>query len=187
MAPCTPVGTAAEAIERYILAKDRNHPHLARGVFASDAVLDMDVRSGSISFPPRVEGDSAILEVLVARFAQAFENVHTFCIAARPSGDPRAFSCPWVVGMSEKSSGGVRIGSGRYDWRFAAGTPAVERLRITIERMELLAPEALDPVMAWLGALPYPWCPAGTLRRGAPELPAVASVIAGLQAGVPGA
>jgi hypothetical protein len=73
----------------------------------------------------------------------------------------------------------VRVGCGRYDWRFRSTSPALaERLTITIERMETLPASALVPVMAWLSRLPYPWCPAEAARRGMPAVPQLAGIAA---------
>ena len=81
-----------------------------------------------------------------------------------------AFGCDWLVAMSRPDSRDLRVGCGRYDWRFAADRALVRHLKITIEAMEVLAPATLHPVMEWLGALPYPWCPAATAAAGIPPL-----------------
>jgi len=72
--------------------------------------------------------------------------------------------------MSEKAGGAVRLGSGRYDWIFGPGEPRlVERLKITIEHMELLPASHLPIVINWLSRLPYPWCPAEAAIEAAPK------------------
>jgi hypothetical protein len=110
------VKTAQEAVETYILAKDNNRPYLIEGAFTADATLAMLVNTGTISFPPISNGLQTISDVLVRRFAQSYENVHTFCLAQPPRNDQVNFSCDWLVGMSEKDSRTVRVGCGRYDW-----------------------------------------------------------------------
>lgn len=153
--------SAREAIEAYVRAKDDNRPWLMQYAFAEDASLDVTVRAGAMSFPPASRGLASISEVLVRRFAQAYENVHTFCLASPPPDDALAFSCAWLVGMSEKDSGAVRVGCGRYEWVFKPGaTRQVERLAIDIDVMETLAPASVVPVMSWLSQLPHPWCSA---------------------------
>ena len=165
--------TPADTIATYIGAKDGNRPHLLGGVFASAAVLEMIVKSGSLTFPAQSRGREAIAEVLVRRFGESFENVYTFCLAAPPGDSVSAFECDWLVGMSEKAGGAVRVGCGRYDWQFEDAQPRrAEALKITIEQMEVLPAAALEPVMRWLSSLPYPWCPAGTATRSAPAGPA---------------
>ncbi|WP_019717036.1 hypothetical protein, partial [Pseudomonas syringae] len=104
------MNTAQLSIRQYIKAKDGNRPHLLDQAFASDAVLDMVVHTGSISFPPHVEGIGPIGDVLVRRFGQTFENVYTFCIGLPPEPQARTFQCKWLVGMSDKSSGEARVG-----------------------------------------------------------------------------
>lgn len=158
----------AELVATYIRAKDWNRPHLMKAAFSEDASLEVVVRAGTITFPPVSKGLDAITEVLVRRFGQAFENVYTLCLSSPPASDRAAFSCAWLVGMSEKEGGAVRVGAGRYDWSFRNGL--VDRLRITIELMQALPPGALPPVMNWLSNLPHPWCPVGAARRTLPDV-----------------
>lgn len=161
--------TPADAIANYIHAKDRNRPHLLDGAFTGTAVLNVLVKSGTLTFPAQSSGREAIAEVLVRRVGQTFENVYTLCLTTPPTGRARAFACDWLVGMSEKASGVVRVGCGRYEWQFQDAEPCLaEALRITIEHMEVLPATMLEPVMQWLSSLPYPWCPARAAARSAP-------------------
>lgn len=161
--------TPADAIANYIHAKDGNRPHLLDGAFTGTAVLNVLVKSGTLTFPAQSSGREAIAEVLVRRVGQTFENVYTLCLATPPTGRARAFACDWLVGMSEKASGVVRVGCGRYEWQFQDAEPCLaEALRITIEHMEVLPATMLEPVMQWLSSLPYPWCPARAAARSAP-------------------
>ena len=152
-------GQAADAIAAYIRAKDENRPYLMSRAFVDAATLSMVVKTEAISFPPAASGREAITEVLVRGFSQAYENVRTFCLSSPPGNEPTAFSCAWLVGMSTKDNHLVRVGCGRYDWKFQIENPHLaEKLTITIEVMQLLPPEALVAVMNWLDELPYPWC-----------------------------
>ena len=163
--------SAAGSIETYIRAKDCNRPFLMEAAFSTDATLEMIVKAGSISFPPHVRGIVELSQVLVSRFNQTFENVHTFCLASPPAVRVRSFSCDWLVGMSEKESGAVRIGCGRYDWSFRApDLVLVENLKITIECMQSLPGGTCSEVMTWLAQLPYPWCDAQVAARSMPRL-----------------
>ena len=169
--------SAQEVIETYIRAKDENRPYLMERAFAANATLEMIVNSGTISFPPITQGLQSISDVLVRRFAQTYRNVQTFCLAPPPRHDDVRFSCNWLVGMSEKGSCMVRVGCGRYDWLFPGEGPRlVERLTITIHRMESLAPTSLTSVMNWLCQLPHPWCPAQIAMRDAPALDELQSI-----------
>jgi hypothetical protein len=94
---------SAQAVEIYIRAKDENRPYLMERAFAENAILEMIVNSGTISFPPISIGLQSISDVLVRRFAQTHENVHTFRLAAPPRNDEVNFSCDWLVGMSERT------------------------------------------------------------------------------------
>jgi hypothetical protein len=165
------VQSAQELVEVYIRAKDENRPYLMERAFAENARLVPVVNSGTITFPPVVDGLQSISDILVRRFAQTFENVHTFCLAPPPRNDTVDFSCNWLVGMSEKDSRTVRVGCGRYDWSFSRRGPRlVERLKITINLMQSLAPAGLTSVMDWMSRLPYPWCTAQDALRYAPEI-----------------
>jgi hypothetical protein len=169
--------SAQQAVENYIRAKDENRPWLMGHAFADNATLEMIVNAGTISFPPRAAGLESISDVLVRRFAQTYENVHTFCLAVPPQNDAGNFSCDWLVGMSEKDTRKVRVGCGRYGWQFQSdGQRLVERLTITIRLMESLDPACLDPVMNWLGELPYPWCAARDAWASIPQLEGLATV-----------
>jgi hypothetical protein len=171
--------TPAQVVSTYIHAKDENRPHLMSAAFAESAVLEMVVKSGSISFPPRSVGLPTIADVLVRKFGQTFENVYTVCLASAPVGSATVFDCAWLVGMSEKAGGAVRVGCGTYRWHFQSAPPCLaERLTITIERMEVLPSTALASVMQWFSALPYPWCPPEAAARSAPALPQLRAVAA---------
>ena len=161
--------TAQESIANYIRAKDENRPYLMARAFAEVATVEMVVKTDTISFPPISNGLETISDVLVRRFAQTYENVRTFCLAPPPRIDDVSFSCHWLVGMSEKEGRMVRVGCGRYDWKFRAQDPRlVERLTITIDVMPSLAPNRLGSVMDWLSGLPYPWCSAQQALVAAP-------------------
>ncbi len=163
--------TASDCVARYIAAKDQNRPHLLRSAFADDAKLVMEVKTGTISFPPTVNGREGIADVLVRRFGQTYENVHTLCLTEPPAPDATTFSCNWLVGMSSKADGEVRVWCGRYDWVFASGLARrVDQLTITIEEMVVLPPSELSRVMLWLSGLPETWCDAEDAFFDAPHI-----------------
>jgi hypothetical protein len=161
--------TAQRSIEHYIHAKDGNRPHLLDQAFTAGAILDMVVRTGSISFPDHVEGRRGIGDVLVSRFNQTFENVYTFCLEAPPADNIETFQCKWLVAMSDKHSGEVRVGCGRYDWRFSPSSSLAEELVITIEHMKTLPAAELPAVMSWASHLEYPWCAPNAAVGTAPD------------------
>lgn len=168
---------SSEAISTYILAKDGNRPWLMRRAFAEDARLDVVVNSAAISFPSMAIGVDAITGALVRRFSGDYENVCTLCLSSPPKGLIEQFSCDWLVGMSVRGNGEVRVGCGRYDWSFSGPDQGLASgLTITIEEMEVLASEHLLPVMCWLSALPYPWCSADAAARSMPSLHGLRSI-----------
>ncbi|MGE0724768.1 MAG: hypothetical protein AB7O45_10350 [Alphaproteobacteria bacterium] len=171
--------TPADAVGAYIAAKDGNRPYLLERAFVRDAAVTIDSRTGAISFPPVLQGRTAIADALVRGFAQGFENVYTFCLAAPPADDADRYACAWLVAMSERAGGAVRVGHGRYDWTFAA-TGGARALTIEIDGMQTMPGGDGPAVLGWAAALPYPWCrPADALRR-APPVPALAPILAAI-------
>jgi hypothetical protein len=171
--PDTSRRTADEVLRTYFRAKDENRPYLMRDAFSETATLETIVKTDAISFPPISRGLAPITDVLVRKFAQLYENVYSFYLDRPPSHIPlSSFSCDWLVGMSEKETGKIRVGCGRYDWQFQATGPGLaNRLVITIEAMQVLSADRLEAVLLWLTGLPYPWCSAQTILRAAPAIP----------------
>jgi hypothetical protein len=163
-------------LRTYFHAKDENRPHLLAAVFCEDARLEIHNRATGITFPAATDGLDAIADVLVSRFNQTYENIYSFYMA-RPAAAAEAFTCDWLVGMTEKSTNNVRIGCGRYDWTFQ-GRPAflATRLVITIESMVVLQASAKAEVMQWLLGLNYPWASAAAVET-APVLDELAPVL----------
>ncbi len=178
---------AAAVLHTYFRAKDGNRPHLLDRVFTPDARLEVDNRSAAIAFPAVTIGRSGIADVLVRQFGRTYENVYSFYLR-KPAADAMAFSCDWLVGMTEKDTGDVRAGCGRYDWVLAdvelpsEKSVAVERratsLRIHIAAMQVLAPSLLEPVIGWLRALDYPWTTPGSIAATAPAIRELDPVLA---------
>jgi len=165
----SPMHKPSDSILAYLRAKDGNKPHLLAQAFTIDACLVMDVKTGAIAFPPVSTGREAIAQVLVRQFSQTYENIYTVCLSAPPANNALAFSCDWLVVMSEKSGGDIRAGCGRYDWNFACDSHLVNRLTITIRTMLTLPPHTLDNMTRWASALPYPWCPVEQAMQWAPK------------------
>ena len=167
-------GRTADLLRNYIRAKDENRPHLIQRVFCDAACLEMRVKTENISFPAVSQGSATIADVLVRRFNQTYENIYTFCLDKPPAESakpPAVFACDWLVGMSEKATGNVRVGCGRYEWVFQQDAPyRVERLAITIEAMQTLPPERLPEILRWLLALDYPWSSAHAVHESAPKI-----------------
>jgi len=170
--------TPEEILFTYFRAKEGNRPHLMAHVFSESMTLETVVRTEAISFPSVSTGLATITDVLVRKFAQTYENVYSFYLGRpQPGTHAEKFSCDWLVGMSAKEGGSVRVGCGRYDWRFLSRQPCLaDRLVITIEAMEVLSPESLDPVLGWLTGLPYLWCSAEAALETAPDIGGLAPI-----------
>jgi len=165
---------AADAISTYILAKDTNRPQLMKQAFAGDCELEMAVRTDAITFPSSAKGLEQITQVLVTNFGDQYENVRTFCLS-RPNSDyPPYFRCDWLLGMSARQGGAVRVGCGHYGWHFGSDDDRrVKKLAIDIEVMCVLPAEGSKPIMQWLAALPYPWCSNVKARESIPAIDAL--------------
>lgn len=174
-------GGADEVLEAYFAAKDGNHPRLAERAFDASATLEIVNRSEAIAFPATTRGAAAIADVLVREFGRAYDNVQSFYLA-RPARDATSFSCDWLVGMTAKDGGAVRVGSGRYDWTLRS-SPAwcATYLRITIEAMQVLPASATAPVYDWLERLAYPWSTGRDVVDTAPQVDGLAPVLAYLR------
>jgi hypothetical protein len=174
-APSAP--TPDVVLRNYFHAKDENRPHLLERVFDPDAELVVVDHPGAMSFPARTVGREAIADVLVRSFGQMHENVYSFYLS-RPTTDIAAFSCGWLVVMSEKQSKSVRVGCGRYDWSFAQAAPQrATHLTITIDLMQVLPATDLAAVLAWVQSLTYPWCSTEEVARDAPDIDLLTPVL----------
>jgi len=151
----------------YILAKDGNRPFLMKQAFAENAELETVVKSDAISFPSAAKGLSTLEDVLVRRFNADNENIFTFCLSEPSETDRKRFQCHWLVGMSTKATGQLRVGCGSYDWHFD-GAGKVTKLVINIDVMKILPSGELGDAMRWLSSLPYPWCSPGQALQSIP-------------------
>jgi hypothetical protein len=170
----------ADAVKTYILAKDGNRPFLMRQAFAENAELEIVLKTDAISFPSSAKGLDALEDILVRKFGIDYENVYTFCLSEPPPAQATHFTCHWLVGMSAKAGGQLRVGGGRYDWLFGSQGLA-EKLVITIDVMKVLTADQLSSCMAWLSVLPYPWCRVEETLRQMPAADGLAEISAYLQ------
>lgn len=166
-----------DAVSTYFLAKDGNRPHLMRQVFTDEAILEMVVKTDAISFPKSAKGLTAIENILARRFADDFENVYSFGLALPTNANRLDFPCHWMVGMSEKNNGPVRVGCGLYNWYFTAGEPClVNKLIITIDSMQIVSKSYSGDILDWLTRLPYPWCTPDEVLATMPDVGGLSSI-----------
>lgn len=171
------MSTPSDVVRTYILAKDGNRPFLMRRAFAEDAEVEMVVKTDAISFPSSAKGVSAIEDILVRRFGHDYENIYTFCLSYPSEANRRHFPCHWLVGMSARSDGQIRVGCGRYDWYFRSNREChVERLVISIDVMQILPVSETAASMTWLSGLPYPWCAPDEAVRTLPPMDGFAEI-----------
>lgn len=177
--PAAPSCSVENRLRDYFRAKDENRPIHIERAFAPDATLDMVLRTEAIAFPSRTQGNTAIADVLSRDFGRKYDNVYTYYMARPESGAVLPeYRCDWLVVMTEKDSGKVRVGCGGYDWRFEADAPhRVSALTITIETMLMLPADTRDAIYAWVEALPYPWCDPVTAAHYAPPIEALRPVL----------
>jgi len=171
----------ADAIHCYIRAKDGNRPFLLSGAFIEEAEVQMVVRTDSIVFPSSLSGRDEIADILVSQFNQKYENIYTICIGEKPEIACTMFSCQWLVVMSEKHNGSLRIGCGRYDWNFQANDNRAKSLSITIDIMDTGSSALLEEVLTWTAGLSYPWCELSAIAKDPPNDPTLSRVVQKLQ------
>jgi hypothetical protein len=174
-----PSRTTEELLRDYFRAKDENRPLYMARAFAPDARLRMVLKTQAIDFPSEVSGEPAIADTLVRKFGQTYDNVFTFYLS-RPAARAQVpeFSCDWLVGMTDKATGNVRVGCGRYDWTFQMDPHLVRELVITIETMLTLPAQQAGEVLGWLTSLPYPWTHRTSVSGAAPAIKELAPVLA---------
>ncbi|MEH6472446.1 MAG: hypothetical protein V7752_14455 [Halopseudomonas sp.] len=160
-----------QRVSRYIKAKDNNKPHLMEAVFSQQATLKMDVQTDNISFPADVSGVEQITQTLVCEFNSTYENIYTLCLADTLQQTSTTLNCRWLVCMTEKVSGALRVGFGDYRWRFEDQPPQLAcELTIVIDTMTILPDEALPAVMHWFDQQPYPWTRSSELLQSMPDI-----------------
>ena len=161
----------------YFHAKDENRPHLLEGVFTSDASLQINNSSSNITFPAATQGRDLIADTLVTQFNKTYENIYSFYLS-RPPAAADSFSCPWLVGMTEKDTKNARVGCGTYDWTFSSESPRLaSTLIISIHAMVVLPPSMASVVLPWLRHSSYPWSSATQVCELAPSLPELDPVL----------
>jgi hypothetical protein len=166
-----------EIVQRYICAKDKNRPELMSRIFTVAARVEIKMKTQSIAFPAGAVGLDAITDVLIRQFSQNYENVYTFCLFDSSENHENKFSCDWLVVMTEKNGGGLRVGCGSYNWSFDHQQEILaDHLIITIEQMILLSPDFYDQIFAWVIKLPYPRCSAVEMLETMPSLALLNSV-----------
>ena len=161
------IAHAKSLINHYINAKDNNKPYLMQCAFLESAVLEMNVNTQAIHFPPETEGRKNITQLLVRDFNQQYENVFTFCIEDSIVIKDNILSCQWLVGMTDKQSGEIKVGCGLYDWAFKE---KVERFTITLDYMDILSSQHTLAVFNWLCSLSYPWVSKNTVLTTTPAI-----------------
>jgi hypothetical protein len=169
---------ATKAIESYIFGKDGNRPDLLRRAFNLDATLNVLVQTSTIVFPPNVQGREDIAKILVRDFSLKYENVYTFCFGAPPKFEANIHKCKWLVGMSIKATGELRVGCGEYHWIFSPQSGLAIQLSITIEHMLECPSQHMRKIMDWLQGRSYPWCESTDMLDSAPPLTCLQPVLA---------
>ena len=183
-------------LRSYIRAKDDSKPLLMHHVFTQSATLAMNVKTDNISFPSDTVGLDAITDVLVRDFNKVYENVYTFCLSdsfyyplinqesTAPSKITNEIFCDWLVCMTERESGNVRVGTGKYHWHFDnEQNSLVNHLVITIEQMITLTPEFSNQLFEWIGKLHYPFCDSDNLLKFMPKLETLEQIRKNLESG----
>ena len=166
-----------ERVSRYIKAKDNNKPHLMTAAFARQATLKMVVQTDNISFPADVSGVEQITQTLVSEFNSTYENIYTLCLSDTMQQSANTLTCRWLVCMTEKTSGSLRVGCGDYRWRFEDQAPFLaNELAIVIDTMMILPHPARPAVLHWFDQQPYPWTLSSKMVQTMPNIKQLAEL-----------
>ena len=158
-------------INNYILAKDKNKPHLMKKCFCESAYLEMKVNTENISFPEKTSGLEAITDILVKNFHKNYQQISTFCISNSSKYEMDIFQCKWFVVMVEKESKNIKVGSGNYYWHFNLDNLLqVNALKIEIDDMVVLPSDLSRQLFTWTNSLSYPWCDSSSALKNMPNL-----------------
>ncbi len=130
-------------------------------------MLEIKVASDNIRFPDRTEGLADISQLLSAQFARQYENVYIFCLSDSVNADEGTLCCRWLVVMSGKEDGDIRVGYGTYEWSFNHNY--VTHLIISIDEMVLLEQHHSTDIFLWVDALSYPWCHSAEIFQNMPQ------------------
>jgi hypothetical protein len=162
-----------ELIETYVRAKDQTRPYEMARVFTPDVNLTMNVLTREIEFPPQAQGLQSVAKILCSDLNRRFENILTFCLSEPPGDTADSYKCEWIVVMSEKEGGQVRVGGGIYEWNLDPSHSLISSFVITVKGMGTLSIDHLPQITEWVRQLDYPW----TTR---PRIEASGSTIEGL-------
>ena len=166
-----------DIINRYIKAKDENKPHLMAGVFTQSATLKMNVDTNAVSFPSGAVGLTDITKALITDFNHSYENIYTICLEDTLEQKENVLTCRWLVGMSEKETGTVRVGCGEYKWCFTERKACLaEHLTIKIEEMTVLQSGLMMKIMTWLEKQPTSWAYSYSVLESMPDIALLSSV-----------
>lgn len=165
-------------ITNYIRAKDENRPWYLTKVFSSDALLDMQVDSDLINFPSHVTGREAIADTLVKKFAQNYGNVFTYVFDDTVVTEDKKLSCMWLVVMTDKVDGSLRVGYGKYIWHFQHNVVDLFASKLCIEliSMNQFPQSMIDQIYRCIDELPYPWIKRDDLQELVDYLPILANL-----------
>ena len=156
-------------LTKYLEAKDQQRPFLFGEVFTSEAMFQSRFAFETDFNDERpVHGLDAIAGVF-QRMGSRVENIFTVYTPSSVRWDAGALSIDWLVGMSERESGKLRLAWGDYAWRFnPAGTRATELVVLMRQMIELPA-SAGSSINHWLAELPAPWCEAEQILESMPS------------------
>lgn len=157
-------------LHTYLRAKDENRPFLLAEAFASQARFETTFASASDFEQGAPSEGLAAITATFRELGAMCENIFTVCTTESIEDGSDTLVCKWVVAMSERETGRVRVGWGDYRWRFDTRSGLATELLVNMQRMVVLDPATADGVLGWISALPLPWCTTAQLLRRVPAL-----------------
>jgi hypothetical protein len=152
----------------YLHGKDQSRPHLLARAFAPDAVFvsrfefDTDFSDDT----PR-EGLGTIIETF-RQLGAACENIYTVCASDSVRESPEGWRCKWLVTMTQRDDGRVRVAWGDYLWQLGGWGTRAKRLEVTMEEMQVLPADRADGFCDWMATHEGLWVESARMLEGCP-------------------
>ncbi len=151
-----------EVLEKYIKGKDADQFGLLEKIYGENSKVTFEIKPSSIVFPPVINGNKNIAQVLSREFNKKFCNVKTYYLSENfPDIETlKIDKQKWLVLMSEKTSDAIYIGTGYYNWEFEYGQENILQIKhhhIFIEAMIKLKNLPLQFIIDLQNVIPYPW------------------------------
>jgi len=157
-------------LRAYLHAKDCGVPARFADAFTPDATFTsrFEFETSFSDEEPRV-GLAAIAETF-GLLTKHCDNITTLCTLDSVVTDGDTLRNKWIVAMTNRDSGCIRVAWGDYVWTMDPEAERARSLIVNMRHMAEMGPEHAEVVLVWLRALPAPWCDGQALVVDMPAL-----------------